>query len=87
MHIRGKAEDLLKIRDLSSLVYLEDNALGQSLMFDTTENFGVRKVWQVAQGYGYSGDSNTAIAVLDTGIDDSHTDSRFRWCRLHINRR
>ncbi|MGY5874053.1 MAG: S8 family serine peptidase [Candidatus Thorarchaeota archaeon] len=77
MHIRGKAEDLLKIRDLSSLVYLEDNALGQSLMFDTTENFGVRKVWQVAQGYGYSGDSNTAIAVLDTGIDDSHTDSNF----------
>ena len=77
MHVKGKAEDLLKIRDLSSSIYLEENALGQSLMFDTTEDFGVRKVWQAAQGYGYTGDSNTAIAVLDTGIDDTHPDSNF----------
>ncbi|MHA1217526.1 MAG: S8 family serine peptidase [Candidatus Heimdallarchaeaceae archaeon] len=77
MHVKGKAGDLLKIRDLSSLIYLEENALGQSLIFDTTKDFGVRKVWQVAQGYGYTGDSNTAIAILDTGIDDTHPDSNF----------
>jgi subtilisin family serine protease len=76
-HVKGKAEDLLKIRDLSSVVFLEENALGHSLLYDVTEDFGVRKVWQVSQGYGYNGNPNTAIAVLDTGIDDTHPDSNF----------
>ncbi len=77
VHVKGTAENLLKIRDLDSSLYLEENALGHALLFDVTEDFGVRKVWQASQGYGYTGDSNTAIAVLDTGIDDTHPDSDF----------
>ena len=77
MHVKGTAANLLKIRDLESSLYLEDNALGHALLFDVTEDFGVRKVWQAAQGYGYTGDPNTAIAVLDTGIDETHPDSNF----------
>ena len=77
IHVKGTAANLLKIRDLGSSLYLEENALGHALLFDVTEDFGVRKVWQAAQGYGYTGDSNTAIAILDTGIDDTHPDSNF----------
>jgi len=77
IHVKGTAENLLKIHDLGSSLYLEENTLGHALLFDVTEDFGVRKVWQVAQGYGYIGDSNTAIAILDTGIDDTHPDSNF----------
>ncbi|MCG3257370.1 MAG: S8 family serine peptidase, partial [Candidatus Heimdallarchaeota archaeon] len=77
LHVKGTAENLLKIRNLGSSLYLEENALGHALLFDVTEDFGVRKVWQSAQGYGYTGDPNTAIAILDTGIDDTHPDSNF----------
>ncbi len=77
LHVKGTAENLLKIRDLGSSLYLEENALGHALLFDVTEDFGVRKVWQATQGYGYTGDSDTAIAILDTGIDDTHPDSNF----------
>lgn len=77
IHVKGTAVNLLKIGNLGSSLYLEENALGHALLFDVTEDFGVRKVWQAAQGYGYTGDPNTAIAILDTGIDDTHPDSNF----------
>lgn len=77
LHIKGTAESLLKIKNLGTLNFIEENALGKALMHDVTTDFQVRKVWQVAQGYGYNGDPNTAIAILDTGIDDTHPDANF----------
>ena len=77
LHIKGTAESLLKIRNLGTLNFIEENALGKALLHDVTTDFQVRKVWQLAQGYGYNGDPNTAIAILDTGIDDTHPDSNF----------
>ncbi len=82
-HIRGTAESLLRTRNLGTSLFLEENSLGHSHMVDVTEDFGVRKVWQVSEGYGYTGNPNTAIAVLDTGIDDSHPDSNFNVIYWH----
>ncbi|MCE7741427.1 MAG: S8 family serine peptidase [Candidatus Heimdallarchaeota archaeon] len=82
-HVRGTAESLLLTKNLGTTLYLEENGIGHALMLDVTEDFGVRKVWQVSQGYGYTGNPNTAIAILDTGIDDSHPDSNFNVVYWH----
>ncbi|MHA1200363.1 MAG: hypothetical protein ACTSQF_13655, partial [Candidatus Heimdallarchaeaceae archaeon] len=82
-HVKGTAESLLLTKNLGTTLYLEENSIGQSLLLDVTEDFGVRKVWQVSQGYGYTGNPNTAIAVLDTGIDDTHPDSNFNVVYWH----
>ncbi len=76
-HVRGTAESLLLTKNLDSGLFLEENSLSHALLLDVTETFGVRKVWQTSQGYGYTGNPDTAIAVLDTGVDDSHPDSDF----------
>ena len=76
-HVRGTAESLLLTKNLDSGLFLEENSLGHALLLDVTETFGVRKVWQTSEGYGYTGNPDTAIAVLDTGVDDSHPDSDF----------
>ncbi len=75
LHVRGVPSSLLQINTLDNALFVEEDSKGYSLMYNVTTTSGVRTVWQDAQGYGYTGDSNTAIAILDTGIDDSHLDS------------
>jgi len=77
MHVRGTAESLLRLSDLSNALYIEENAVGEALLYNVTEQFGVRDIWQTSLGMGYTGNPNTAIAILDTGIDDTHLDSSF----------
>ncbi|MCG3225105.1 MAG: S8 family serine peptidase, partial [Candidatus Heimdallarchaeota archaeon] len=54
-----------------------ENAVGEALLYNVTEQFGVRDIWQASLGMGYTGNSDKAIAILDTGIDDTHLDSAF----------
>ncbi len=72
-----------------SAVQLLPGALGPSLLIvirerpvqlhldEATRTGRVRPVWAsgfAGSGSGFSGDSNTTIAVIDTGVDGSHTD-------------
>ncbi len=76
-HIKGTSSSLLQLRNMPNVVFVEENSVGEALLYDVTETFGIRKVWQTSLDYGYIGDPTTAIAILDTGIDDVHTDSAF----------
>ncbi len=77
MHVRGTAESILLLNDLKNALYIEENAVGEALLYNVTEQFGVRDIWQASLGMGYTGNSDKAIAILDTGIDDTHLDSAF----------
>ncbi len=74
MHVRGTAESILLLNDLKNALYIEENAVGEALLYNVTEQFGVRDIWQASLGMGYTGNSDKAIAILDTGIDDTHPD-------------
>ncbi|MHA1224003.1 MAG: S8 family serine peptidase, partial [Candidatus Heimdallarchaeaceae archaeon] len=76
-HIKGTTENLLNLMDYTNLNLLEENIQSQSLLFDATNQIEARRVWASNQGYNYRGNPNTAIAILDTGIDDSHTYANF----------
>ncbi|MEE9411316.1 MAG: S8 family serine peptidase, partial [Candidatus Heimdallarchaeota archaeon] len=77
LHIKGSAHSILQLNQLQNTIFIEENSVGEALLFSSTQQSGVRKVWQDSLGYGYTGDSSTAIAILDTGVDDSHSDSNF----------
>ena len=50
--------------------YIEEDAKGETTLYYTGLNMNVRPyVWNTL---GYDGDEDGSIAVLDTGIDDSH---------------
>ncbi|MCG3217239.1 MAG: hypothetical protein KAS63_10955, partial [Candidatus Heimdallarchaeota archaeon] len=74
-HIKGSAHSILQLNQLQNTIFIEENSVGEALLFSSIQQSGVRKVWQDSLGYGYTGDSSTAIAILDTGVDDSHSDS------------
>ncbi|MHA1199423.1 MAG: S8 family serine peptidase [Candidatus Heimdallarchaeaceae archaeon] len=77
MHVKATASSLLRLSDLKNTLYIEENAVGEALLYNVTEQFGVRDIWQASLGMGYTGNSEKAIAILDTGIDDTHLDSAF----------
>ncbi len=77
LHVKGAADRIKQIRTLDSTVFIEGNSLSHSLLYNVTTSTGVRTLWQESSGFGYTGNPNTAIAILDTGIDDSHTDANF----------
>ncbi|GAH45898.1 unnamed protein product, partial [marine sediment metagenome] len=82
-HIIGKAYNLLNLRNLDNIHYLEENVESRSLLFDATIQIEARRVWASNQNYDYQGNPNTAIAILDTGIDDTHTDASFNIAYWH----
>jgi subtilisin family serine protease len=77
MHVKATAASLLRLSELKNALYIEENAVGEALLYNVTEQFGVRDIWQTSLGMGYTGNSDKAIAILDTGIDDTHLDSAF----------
>lgn len=58
------------------LVLVDEPKQAQLHMRIATQTGRVRPVWAngFAGGPGYDGDSNISIAIIDTGVDDSHTD-------------
>ncbi|MHA1224566.1 MAG: S8 family serine peptidase [Candidatus Heimdallarchaeaceae archaeon] len=77
VYVKGEGSSILKLINNPLISFIEDNPLGKALLYDVTSDFHVREVWQGSLGYGYTGDSSSAIAILDTGVDDSHLDSNF----------
>ncbi len=77
MHVKATAASLLRLSDLKNAHYIEESVVGEALLYNVTEQFGVRDIWQTSLGMGYTGNSDKAIAILDTGIDDTHLDSAF----------
>ena len=72
---------LTKIKTLpgklgASMVLLEEAKPGQLLLMKATQNGRVRAVWSSTfnTSTGYDGSSNIAIAILDSGVDNTHTD-------------
>jgi PKD repeat protein/subtilisin family serine protease len=61
----------------ATLFLLDEPKGGDTQLDEATQAIRVRAVW--ASGFagnqsGFSGDTNTTIAILDTGVDESHTD-------------
>jgi len=58
------------------LVLIDEPKQAQLHMRIATQTGRVRPVWAngFAGGPGYDGDSSISIAIIDTGVDDSHTD-------------
>jgi hypothetical protein len=58
------------------LVLIDEPKAAQLHMRIATQTGRVRPVWAngFAGGPGYNGDSSISIAIIDTGVDDSHTD-------------
>jgi len=73
---RGAVESLPGVMGASLVVVVEDRPL--ELMMDEATRAGrVRPVWAsgfAGSGSGFSGNSNITIAIIDTGVDDSHPD-------------
>ena len=72
---------LRKIRTLptklgASMVLLEEAKPGKLLLMKATQNGRARAVWSSTFNTttGYDGSSNIAIAILDSGVDHTHTD-------------
>jgi len=60
-----------------SLVLVVEERPARLHMDEATRTGRVRPVWATGfagSGRGFSGNSNITVAVLDTGVDDSHTD-------------
>lgn len=77
LHVKGAADRIKQLRTLDSTVFIEGNSVSHSLLYNVTTSTGVRTLWQESLGFGYTGNPNTAIAILDTGIDETHTDANF----------
>jgi hypothetical protein len=60
----------------AELVLVDEPKQAQLHMRIATQTGRVRPVWAngFAGGPGYHGDSSISIAIIDTGVDDSHTD-------------
>jgi subtilisin family serine protease len=61
----------------SSLVIVVEDRPMRLHLDEATRTGRVRPVWTpgfAGSGGGFSGNSNITIAILDTGVDDSHTD-------------
>ena len=65
-------ERFLEYLDTSEISYfLEENQRIQSNLYETSRNMRLRPhIWQ---NWGFNGDANSSIAILDTGLDDSHS--------------
>jgi subtilisin family serine protease len=78
VHANVPAEALagLAANEANGVTIIEPNATGHAHLEFSTEQIGVRRVW--AGGLWnpgpYDGHSGHRIAILDTGIDDSHPD-------------
>ncbi|MBN1214776.1 MAG: S8 family serine peptidase [Candidatus Lokiarchaeota archaeon] len=60
---------LLKLENFE--FYIEEDGKGESTLYYTGLNMNLRPyVWNTL---GYNGDENGAIAILDSGLDDSHS--------------
>ncbi len=73
---RGLVEELPAVMG-ESLVAVVADRLGYKHMNEATQNARVRPVWAAGfagSGSGFTGNANITIAIIDTGIDDSHTD-------------
>jgi subtilisin family serine protease len=66
---RGKA--LRRLAAMPGVVLIEENTIGHATCYHATRQTGARRVWT---SYGFLGQSDTSIAVLDTGLDDTHPD-------------
>ena len=72
LHAKIPQKNLAKYALNDEVVLIEENAEIQTCLDYSVKQMRVRPtVWDT---YGYSGDINHAIAILDTGIDDSHPD-------------
>jgi len=61
----------------ATLVLVSQPSSGQAQLNIATRTGRVRPVWMTGFGgnvVGFSGDTNTTIAILDSGVDESHTD-------------
>jgi subtilisin family serine protease len=65
-----QALDLVK-QCLPGVVVIEENARSEGFLYRSTQMSGARYVWNT---YGYDGDPNIAIAVMDTGLTSNHAD-------------
>ncbi len=71
-HAEIPVENISKYSLERGIILIEENAEIHTCLDFSVKQIRVRPtVWNT---YGYSGDSNHAIAILDTGIDDSHPD-------------
>jgi len=77
LHARCTKKQLEMITELASVKLIESNLQSTSLMYSSTNQIKAREVWQPHGNYGFTGNPNTSIAILDTGIDSSHLDSSF----------
>ncbi len=58
-----------------SLCIIEADLPGRGTLDDAARQCRVRSiVWRNIDGYGLEGDADIAIAIMDTGVDTSHTD-------------
>lgn len=73
---RGASEQLPAVMGEALVVVTEGRPI-QPTLDEATQTGRVRPVWVAGfagSGTGFSGNANTTIAVIDTGLDDSHTD-------------
>jgi len=59
----------------NNLCIIESDSPGQGMLDDSARQVRVRTlVWDATNGYGLSGASDIVIAILDSGVDTTHTD-------------
>ena len=80
----GVAEDLPDLCG-GSLVLVEEAAPMAAHMRLASQTGRVRPIWATgfAGGLGYNGNSTTSIAIIDSGVDDSHPDFAGRQAFWH----
>lgn len=70
--VRIPARKINSLADLSETTFITENYRSRALLSTSVKQVNVRPyVWDTL---GYEGNSDHAIAILDTGIDDTHTD-------------
>lgn len=72
-----RVAELLAKKMGSSLVAVEVGSPIELHMDEATQTGRVRSIWSpgfAGSTYGYSGSSNITIGIIDSGVDDSHTD-------------
>src|SRR5262249_8814885 len=68
--------DLAKVAALlgKELILLKADRLAEHHLDEATRNGRVRPVWAASFGGGYNGAADINIAIMDTGVDGTHTD-------------
>lgn len=70
--VRIKSTDLTALSTIAEVSFVARNARTHAKLSTSVPQINVRPyVWDTL---GYEGDSGTTIAILDTGVDDSHSD-------------